>query len=72
MMLLGCLCHISVNLIFGGFLVPRNICSFTSCLFAASLGATKSSLLSAPSIVSMFVPAPEEFTDEQPTVMTDK
>ncbi|XP_047720560.1 protein unc-79 homolog isoform X5 [Prionailurus viverrinus] len=34
--------------------------------------ATKSSLLSAPSIVSMFVPAPEEFTDEQPTVMTDK
>ncbi|XP_012594049.2 protein unc-79 homolog isoform X5 [Microcebus murinus] len=35
-------------------------------------GATKSSLLSAPSIVSMFVPAPEEFTDEQPTVMTDK
>ncbi|XP_021567615.1 protein unc-79 homolog, partial [Carlito syrichta] len=34
-------------------------------------GATKSSLLSAPSIVSMFVPAPEEFTDEQPTVMTD-
>ncbi|XP_056666471.1 protein unc-79 homolog isoform X21 [Monodelphis domestica] len=35
-------------------------------------GATKSSLLSAPSIVSMFVPAPEEFTDEQPTMMTDK
>ncbi|XP_036113707.1 protein unc-79 homolog isoform X5 [Molossus molossus] len=35
-------------------------------------GATKSSLLSAPSIVSMFVPAPEEFTDEQPAVMTDK
>ncbi|XP_074183117.1 protein unc-79 homolog isoform X16 [Rhinolophus sinicus] len=35
-------------------------------------GATKSSLLSAPSIVSMFVPAPEEFTDEQPMVMTDK
>ncbi|XP_036061482.1 protein unc-79 homolog isoform X14 [Onychomys torridus] len=35
-------------------------------------GATKSSLLSAPSIASMFVPAPEEFTDEQPTVMTDK
>uniref|UniRef100_H3BIL2 Unc-79 homolog, NALCN channel complex subunit n=1 Tax=Latimeria chalumnae TaxID=7897 RepID=H3BIL2_LATCH len=36
------------------------------------IGATKSSLLSAPSIVSMFVPAPEEFTDDQPTVMTDK
>uniref|UniRef100_A0A7M4END1 Unc-79 homolog, NALCN channel complex subunit n=1 Tax=Crocodylus porosus TaxID=8502 RepID=A0A7M4END1_CROPO len=35
-------------------------------------GATKSSLLSAPSIVSMFVPAPEEFTDDQPTMMTDK
>ncbi|KAL1790299.1 unc-79-like isoform X10 [Sigmodon hispidus] len=35
-------------------------------------GATKSSLLSAPSIASMFVPAPEEFTDEQPMVMTDK
>ncbi|XP_060036956.1 protein unc-79 homolog isoform X3 [Erinaceus europaeus] len=35
-------------------------------------GATKSSLLSAPSIVSMFVPVPEEFTDEQPAVMTDK
>uniref|UniRef100_A0A7N4NI46 Unc-79 homolog, NALCN channel complex subunit n=1 Tax=Sarcophilus harrisii TaxID=9305 RepID=A0A7N4NI46_SARHA len=34
--------------------------------------ATKSSLLSAPSIVSMFVPAPEDFTDEQPTMMTDK
>ncbi|XP_069064328.1 protein unc-79 homolog [Pleurodeles waltl] len=36
------------------------------------IGATKSSLLSAPSIVSMFVPAPEEFSDDQPTVMTDK
>ncbi|EMP32408.1 Protein unc-79 like protein, partial [Chelonia mydas] len=35
-------------------------------------GATKSSLLSAPSIVSMFVPAPEEFADDQPTMMTDK
>ncbi|XP_044128552.1 protein unc-79 homolog isoform X2 [Bufo gargarizans] len=35
-------------------------------------GATKSSLLSAPSIVSMFVPAPEDFSDEQPTVMSDK
>ncbi|XP_066463616.1 protein unc-79 homolog [Eleutherodactylus coqui] len=36
------------------------------------IGATKSSLLSAPSIVSMFVPAPEDFSDEQPTVMSDK
>ncbi|XP_077676537.1 protein unc-79 homolog isoform X3 [Eretmochelys imbricata] len=35
-------------------------------------GATKSSLLSAPSIVSMFVPAPEDFADDQPTMMTDK
>lgn len=35
-------------------------------------GATKSSLLSAPSTVSMFVPAPEEFTDDQPTTMTDR
>ncbi|XP_053101822.1 protein unc-79 homolog isoform X5 [Hemicordylus capensis] len=35
-------------------------------------GATKSSLLSAPSIVSMFVPAPEDFSDDQPTMMTDK
>uniref|UniRef100_A0ABI7Z3G2 Unc-79 homolog, NALCN channel complex subunit n=1 Tax=Felis catus TaxID=9685 RepID=A0ABI7Z3G2_FELCA len=44
---------------------PHNISNWDT-------GATKSSLLSAPSIVSMFVPAPEEFTDEQPTVMTDK
>nr|DBA14703.1 TPA: hypothetical protein GDO54_005634 [Pyxicephalus adspersus] len=36
------------------------------------IGATKSSLLSAPSIVSMFVPAPEEFSDDQPTIMSDK
>ncbi|XP_069772299.1 protein unc-79 homolog isoform X2 [Narcine bancroftii] len=35
-------------------------------------GATKSSLLSAQSIVSMFVPAPEEFTDDQPTFMSDR
>ncbi|XP_043930510.1 protein unc-79 homolog [Protopterus annectens] len=44
---------------------PHNISTWDT-------GATKSSLLSAPSIVSMFVPAPEEFTDDQPTVMTDK
>ncbi|XP_073465864.1 protein unc-79 homolog isoform X2 [Aquarana catesbeiana] len=36
------------------------------------IGATKSSLLSAPSIVSMFVPAPEDFSDDQPTIMSDK
>ena len=56
----------------GLFLAPRSRSLFTRCLFAACPGATKSSLLSAPSIVSMFVPAPEEFTDEQPTVMADK
>ncbi|OXB73198.1 UNVERIFIED_CONTAM: hypothetical protein H355_003384 [Colinus virginianus] len=44
---------------------PHNISTWDT-------GATKSSLLSAPSIVSMFVPAPEEFADDQPTVMTDK
>uniref|UniRef100_A0A8C2ZCC9 Unc-79 homolog, NALCN channel complex subunit n=1 Tax=Cyclopterus lumpus TaxID=8103 RepID=A0A8C2ZCC9_CYCLU len=33
---------------------------------------TKTSLLSAPSTVSMFVPAPEEFIDEQPTTMSDR
>uniref|UniRef100_A0A8C3H9V0 Unc-79 homolog, NALCN channel complex subunit n=1 Tax=Chrysemys picta bellii TaxID=8478 RepID=A0A8C3H9V0_CHRPI len=44
---------------------PHNISTWDT-------GATKSSLLSAPSIVSMFVPAPEEFTDDQPTMMTDK
>uniref|UniRef100_A0A8C9Z0U8 Unc-79 homolog, NALCN channel complex subunit n=1 Tax=Sander lucioperca TaxID=283035 RepID=A0A8C9Z0U8_SANLU len=35
-------------------------------------GPTKTSLLSAPSTVSMFVPAPEEFIDEQPTTMSDR
>ena len=53
------------------FQALSNMHLFTSCLTVYP-GATKSSLLSAPSIVSMFVPAPEEFTDEQPTVMTDK
>ncbi|XP_062296390.1 protein unc-79 homolog isoform X3 [Scomber scombrus] len=37
-----------------------------------STGHTKTSLLSAPSTVSMFVPAPEEFIDEQPTTMSDR
>lgn len=37
-----------------------------------SPGPTKTSLLSAPSTVSMFVPAPEEFIDEQPTTMSDR
>ncbi|MBN3305048.1 UNC79 protein, partial [Amia calva] len=44
---------------------PHNISTWET-------GATKSSLLSAPSTVSMFVPAPEEFTDDQPTTMTDR
>ncbi|XP_039596949.1 protein unc-79 homolog isoform X3 [Polypterus senegalus] len=44
---------------------PHNISTWDT-------GITKSSLLSAPSTVSMFVPAPEEFTDDQPTAMTDK
>lgn len=35
-------------------------------------GITKTSLLSAPSTVSMFVPAPEDFSDEQPTNMADR
>ncbi|KAL2095492.1 hypothetical protein ACEWY4_010211 [Coilia grayii] len=47
---------------------PHNI----SIWEAAFPGQTKSSLLSAPSSVSMFVPAPEEFTDDQPTTMTDR
>ncbi|XP_072555287.1 protein unc-79 homolog isoform X3 [Paramormyrops kingsleyae] len=44
---------------------PHNISTWDT-------GATKTSLLSAPSTVSMFVPAPEEFTDEQPTTMSDR
>uniref|UniRef100_A0A673C987 Unc-79 homolog, NALCN channel complex subunit n=1 Tax=Sphaeramia orbicularis TaxID=375764 RepID=A0A673C987_9TELE len=39
---------------------------------SSSVGPTKTSLLSAPSTVSMFVPAPEEFIDEQPTTMSDR
>ncbi|XP_078796404.1 protein unc-79 homolog isoform X8 [Oryzias latipes] len=45
---------------------PHNICTWET------VGPTKTSLLSAPSTVSMFVPAPEEFIDEQPTLMSDK
>ncbi|XP_028827164.1 protein unc-79 homolog isoform X3 [Denticeps clupeoides] len=44
---------------------PHNISTWET-------GPTKTSLLSAPSSVSMFVPAPEEFTDDQPTIMADK
>ncbi|XP_028292963.1 protein unc-79 homolog isoform X3 [Gouania willdenowi] len=44
---------------------PHNICPWET-------GPTKTSLLSAPSTVSMFVPAPEEFIDEQPTTMSDR
>ncbi|XP_043119340.1 protein unc-79 homolog isoform X2 [Puntigrus tetrazona] len=39
---------------------------------AAESGPVKTSLLSAPSTVSMFVPAPEDFSDEQPTTMADR
>ncbi|XP_062325282.1 protein unc-79 homolog isoform X3 [Osmerus eperlanus] len=50
---------------------------FGECLLKADVavlcpGPTKTSLLSAPSTVSMFVPAPEEFIDEQPATMTDR
>ncbi|KAK0143337.1 Protein unc-79 [Merluccius polli] len=44
---------------------PHNISTWDT-------GPTKTSLLSAPSTVSMFVPAPEEFIDEQPTTMADR
>ncbi|KAM6961265.1 protein unc-79 homolog [Aplochiton taeniatus] len=44
---------------------PHNISTWET-------GPTKTSLLSAPSTVSMFVPAPEEFIDEQPTIMSDR
>ncbi|XP_061751151.1 protein unc-79 homolog isoform X1 [Nerophis ophidion] len=44
---------------------PHNISTWDT-------GPTKTSLLSAPSTVSMFVPAPEEFIDEQPTLMSDR
>ncbi|KAM6912742.1 protein unc-79 homolog isoform 3-T3 [Xenentodon cancila] len=44
---------------------PHNICTWETA-------PTKTSLLSAPSTVSMFVPAPEEFIDEQPTTMSDR
>uniref|UniRef100_A0A8C1LUR0 Unc-79 homolog, NALCN channel complex subunit n=1 Tax=Cyprinus carpio TaxID=7962 RepID=A0A8C1LUR0_CYPCA len=40
------------------------------CVFSA--GPVKTSLLSAPSTASMFVPAPEDFSDEQPTTMADR
>uniref|UniRef100_A0A3Q2XG05 Unc-79 homolog, NALCN channel complex subunit n=1 Tax=Haplochromis burtoni TaxID=8153 RepID=A0A3Q2XG05_HAPBU len=49
---------------------PHNICTWET---GQSLHCpTKTSLLSAPSTVSMFVPAPEEFIDEQPTTMSDR
>uniref|UniRef100_A0A8C7DI37 Unc-79 homolog, NALCN channel complex subunit n=1 Tax=Oncorhynchus kisutch TaxID=8019 RepID=A0A8C7DI37_ONCKI len=50
-------------------------CTAMQCLrplLFISTGPTKTSLLSAPSTVSMFVPAPEEFIDDQPTTMTDR
>ncbi|KAL1258475.1 hypothetical protein QQF64_011719 [Cirrhinus molitorella] len=44
---------------------PQNISTWDT-------GPMKTSLLSAPSTVSMFVPAPEDFGDEQPTTMADR
>ncbi|KAI4892270.1 hypothetical protein NFI96_000535 [Prochilodus magdalenae] len=44
---------------------PHNISTWET-------GPTKTSLLSAPSTVSMYVPAPEDFSDEQPTNMADR
>ncbi|KAL7862274.1 hypothetical protein SRHO_G00137150 [Serrasalmus rhombeus] len=44
---------------------PHNISTWDT-------GPTKTSLLSAPSTVSMYVPAPEDFSDEQPTNMADR
>ncbi|XP_030645147.1 protein unc-79 homolog [Chanos chanos] len=44
---------------------PHNISNWET-------GPTKTSLLSAPSTVSMYVPAPEDFSDEQPTTMADR
>ncbi|XP_076833951.1 protein unc-79 homolog isoform X2 [Brachyhypopomus gauderio] len=44
---------------------PHNISTWET-------GPTKTSLLSAPSTASMFVPAPEDFSDEQPTNMADR
>uniref|UniRef100_A0A8C7F4T5 Unc-79 homolog, NALCN channel complex subunit n=1 Tax=Oncorhynchus kisutch TaxID=8019 RepID=A0A8C7F4T5_ONCKI len=49
---------------------PHNISTWETVFI--STGPTKTSLLSAPSTVSMFVPAPEEFIDDQPTTMTDR
>uniref|UniRef100_A0A8C7CKR9 Unc-79 homolog, NALCN channel complex subunit n=1 Tax=Oncorhynchus kisutch TaxID=8019 RepID=A0A8C7CKR9_ONCKI len=57
---------------------PHNISTWETGQSLATSGPplqicpTKTSLLSAPSTVSMFVPAPEEFIDDQPTTMTDR
>uniref|UniRef100_A0A3P9BMH1 Unc-79 homolog, NALCN channel complex subunit n=1 Tax=Maylandia zebra TaxID=106582 RepID=A0A3P9BMH1_9CICH len=52
---------------------PHNICTWeTGQSLWTFFSPTKTSLLSAPSTVSMFVPAPEEFIDEQPTTMSDR
>uniref|UniRef100_A0A3Q4BGE5 Uncharacterized protein n=1 Tax=Mola mola TaxID=94237 RepID=A0A3Q4BGE5_MOLML len=53
---------------------PHNISTWETAYYSSIsvTGPTKTSLLSAPSTVSMFVPAPEEFIDEQPTTMSDR
>lgn len=48
------------------------ICLMLNINASVLLGLNKTSLLSAPSTVSMFVPAPEDFSDEQPTNMADR
>uniref|UniRef100_A0A3Q3EX62 Unc-79 homolog, NALCN channel complex subunit n=1 Tax=Kryptolebias marmoratus TaxID=37003 RepID=A0A3Q3EX62_KRYMA len=56
--------------------ILKKYCHCSQCQHGKELqlsrGPTKTSLLSAPSTVSMFVPAPEEFIDEQPTTMSDR
>uniref|UniRef100_A0A4W3HGP9 Unc-79 homolog, NALCN channel complex subunit n=1 Tax=Callorhinchus milii TaxID=7868 RepID=A0A4W3HGP9_CALMI len=54
--------------------VPHNISNWDTDTLNPNKNhcATKSSLLSAQSIVSMFVPAPEEFSDDQPTLISDR
>uniref|UniRef100_G3NZH4 Unc-79 homolog, NALCN channel complex subunit n=1 Tax=Gasterosteus aculeatus aculeatus TaxID=481459 RepID=G3NZH4_GASAC len=52
---------------------PHNISTWdTGQSLMTFLYPIMTSLLSAPSTVSMFVPAPEEFIDEQPTTMSDR
>ncbi|XP_058605539.1 protein unc-79 homolog isoform X7 [Onychostoma macrolepis] len=53
---------------------PQNISTWDTVIHTVGVvkGPVKTSLLSAPSTASMFVPAPEDFSDEQPTTMADR